>query len=78
MNTLSPGATETSGLAKLASTPAELDRIKSSLIATIPMGRMGTPMKSPRPRCCWRRTTAATSMASNCSSMVAWRKFNHE
>jgi NAD(P)-dependent dehydrogenase (short-subunit alcohol dehydrogenase family) len=43
VNALSPGATGTPGWDKLASTPAELEQMKSNTIATIPMGRMGTP-----------------------------------
>jgi NAD(P)-dependent dehydrogenase (short-subunit alcohol dehydrogenase family) len=61
VNTLSPGATETPGWDKLASTPAELDQMKSSTIATIPMGQMGTPDEIAK---------AAVFLASDDSSYV--------
>jgi NAD(P)-dependent dehydrogenase (short-subunit alcohol dehydrogenase family) len=43
VNAVSPGGTETPGLNGLAHTEAEKQQFKSSLVASIPMGRMGTP-----------------------------------
>ena len=43
VNAVSPGATDTPALNGLGQTDAEKQHVKASLIASIPMGRLGTP-----------------------------------
>jgi NAD(P)-dependent dehydrogenase (short-subunit alcohol dehydrogenase family) len=51
VNAVSPGATDTPGLSSLGSTEAENQQFKASLIAAIPMGRMGTPEEIAKAVC---------------------------
>ena len=43
VNAVSPGSTDTPGLNGLAQTEAEKQQVKAGLMASIPMGRLGTP-----------------------------------
>ncbi len=61
MNAVSPGGTETPGLNGLARTEAEKQQFKAGLIASIPMGRLGTPDEIAK---------AVTFLASDDSSYV--------
>ena len=80
VNAISPGPIETPGVR--CAWPVAGDRseqIKAGLAAGVPLGRMGTPTRSPRRPCSWPPTTAASSPGSSCSSMAGWRRSeNHE
>jgi NAD(P)-dependent dehydrogenase (short-subunit alcohol dehydrogenase family) len=71
-NVVSPGPTDTPAI---DGQPA--DAI-ARIVSTIPMGRMGNPMKSPRLRFFWRRMTRVSSRVSNCSLMAAEGKSDRE
>lgn len=43
VNAVSPGSTDTPGLNRLGQTEAEKQQVKAGLMASIPMGRLGTP-----------------------------------
>jgi len=43
VNAVSPGGTDTPGLSGLGSSDAEKQQLKAGLVASIPMGRLGTP-----------------------------------
>ncbi len=64
-NVISPGPTDTP---VIDGQPAEaIPRI----VSTVPMGRMGEPMKLLKPRFFWRLMTQALSQVLNCSWMAA-------
>jgi hypothetical protein len=48
------------------------------IVSTIPMGRMGTPMKLPKQHCFWRRMTPVSSQVLSCSLMAAEGKSDRE
>ncbi len=74
VNAVSPGPIDTPGLNHLAgSTGAGEQRLKM-LSESVPLGRLGTPMRSRRPWCFSRPTTAATSRERNCLWMAASHK----
>ena len=43
MNAVSPGPIDTPGVRGLAQNPDELQQITAGLVASVPMGRMGSP-----------------------------------
>jgi NAD(P)-dependent dehydrogenase (short-subunit alcohol dehydrogenase family) len=43
VNAVSPGPIDTPGVKGLAQTPDQLEQITAGLVASVPMGRMGTP-----------------------------------
>jgi NAD(P)-dependent dehydrogenase (short-subunit alcohol dehydrogenase family) len=45
VNAVSPGPIDTPGVDGLAKSPHEAEAIKASLVAGVPLGRMGTPDK---------------------------------
>jgi NAD(P)-dependent dehydrogenase (short-subunit alcohol dehydrogenase family) len=45
VNALSPGSTETPGLSGLAANEQQWDEMKKAMAATIPLGRLGTPLE---------------------------------
>ena len=68
-NVVSPGPIKTSLLSRQS---PEVGR----LVSTIPMGRMGSPMKLQRWRCFWLRMTPVSSRVLNCSLTAAERRSN--
>src|SRR5919106_672158 len=74
VNAVSPGSIDTSGLSDLLAS-SETGQQRAQMISnTVPLGRFGTPMRSPRPWCFSHPTTAATSRERNCSWTAAWHK----
>jgi NAD(P)-dependent dehydrogenase (short-subunit alcohol dehydrogenase family) len=61
VNALSPGATETPGLRGIAGSEQQWDEMKKAMAATIPLGRLGTPLEVAK---------AALFLASDDSSFV--------
>jgi NAD(P)-dependent dehydrogenase (short-subunit alcohol dehydrogenase family) len=61
VNALSPGPIDTPGVRGLAQSEEQLQQIQAGLIASVPMGRMGTPDEIAK---------AAVFLASNDSSFV--------
>jgi NAD(P)-dependent dehydrogenase (short-subunit alcohol dehydrogenase family) len=61
VNAISPGPIDTPGLTSLGQTEEQIEQIKSSLVATIPLGRMGKSEEVAK---------AALFLASDDSSFV--------
>ena len=61
VNALSPGSTETPGLSGLAASEQQWDEMKKGMAASIPLGRLGTPLEVAK---------AALFLASDDSSFV--------
>jgi NAD(P)-dependent dehydrogenase (short-subunit alcohol dehydrogenase family) len=61
VNALSPGPIDTPGVRSLAQSPDQLQQITAGLVASVPMGRMGTPDEIAK---------AAVFLASDDSSFV--------
>jgi NAD(P)-dependent dehydrogenase (short-subunit alcohol dehydrogenase family) len=74
VNAVSPGSTDTPGLSELLGS-LETGQQRLKMISNIvPLGRLGTPMRSQRRWCFSHPTTAATSQERNCLWMAAWHK----
>jgi NAD(P)-dependent dehydrogenase (short-subunit alcohol dehydrogenase family) len=71
-NVVSPGPTDTPIV------DGQPEDSIARIVSTIPMGRMGEPMKLPRRHCFWRRMTPASSRVSNCLSTGVERKSDRE
>ena len=69
VNAVSPGFTDTPGLNELLGSETGQQR-KRMISDSVPLGRFGTPRRSPRPWCFSPPTTAATSRESSCSWMA--------
>jgi NAD(P)-dependent dehydrogenase (short-subunit alcohol dehydrogenase family) len=65
INVLSPGYTDTPGLAHFVT-----DQDKAAMVASVPLGRLGTPDDLARRRCSSLPRTAPTSPALSCLSTV--------
>jgi NAD(P)-dependent dehydrogenase (short-subunit alcohol dehydrogenase family) len=61
VNALSPGPIDTPGVRGLAQSEEQLQQIQAGLVASVPMGRMGTPDEIAK---------AAVFLASDDSSFV--------
>ena len=61
VNAISPGPIDTPGVNGLAQTKEQIEQIKTSLMASVPMGRMGNPDEVAK---------AASFLASDDSSYV--------
>jgi hypothetical protein len=74
VNPISPGPIDTPGLDGLAQTEGVGEQLKASLVASVPLGRLGTPDEIARPRFSSPRTIAVSSPAPSYSSTAAPRK----
>jgi NAD(P)-dependent dehydrogenase (short-subunit alcohol dehydrogenase family) len=67
VNAISPGPIDTPIFNSLAQTEEEVKQIKANLVGAVPMGRMGSLMRSPKPSNFWHKMTVAILHVLNCS-----------